>query len=34
METESPALFDHWTAAWIDLVTFEIIALEDREQQN
>lgn len=34
METESPALFDQWTAAWSDLVAFEIIELEDRERQN
>jgi hypothetical protein len=30
METDSPALFDQWTAAWSDLVSFEIIALENR----
>jgi hypothetical protein len=31
METDSPALFDQWTSAWTDLVSFEIIELEDRE---
>lgn len=31
METDSPALFDQWTAAWSDLVSFEIIELEKRE---
>jgi hypothetical protein len=25
METDDPALFDEWTAAWSDLATFEII---------
>lgn len=25
METENPALFDDWTAAWNDLVDFEIV---------
>ena len=29
METESPALFGQWTAAWSDLVSFEIIELEN-----
>ena len=27
METGNPALFDHWTAHWSDLVRFEIIEL-------
>ena len=34
METDSPMLFDQWTAAWSDLVSFEIIELEKREPQN
>lgn len=34
METDSPALFDEWMAAWNDLVSFEIIELEKRERQN
>ncbi len=34
METESPALIEQWTAAWTDLVSFEIIELEDRDWQN
>ena len=34
METDSPALFDQWTAAWSDLVAFEIIELAKREPQN
>ena len=25
METDDPALFDDWTAAWADLATFEIV---------
>jgi hypothetical protein len=25
METDDPALFDPWTAAWVDLATFEIV---------
>ncbi|HEX8489953.1 MAG TPA: DUF3303 family protein [Chthoniobacterales bacterium] len=29
METDSPALFEHWTASWSDLVSFEIIELEN-----
>ena len=28
METDRPQLFEAWTAAWSDLVTFEIIELE------
>ena len=28
METDEPELFDRWTAAWSDLVLFEIIELE------
>jgi len=28
METETPELFPVWTAAWNDLVAFEIVALE------
>jgi len=34
METESPAMFEQWTAAWSDLVSFEIIELEERDHQN
>jgi hypothetical protein len=34
METDAPALFDQWTAAWSDLVSFEIIELDKREPQN
>jgi hypothetical protein len=34
METDSPALFDQWTASWSDLVSFEIIEIEKRERQN
>jgi len=29
METDSPELFGAWTAAWNDLVSFEIIELEN-----
>jgi Domain of unknown function (DUF3303) len=29
METDSPALFEQWMASWSDLVSFEIIALEN-----
>ena len=25
METDDPGLFDHWIAAWSDLVEFEIV---------
>jgi hypothetical protein len=28
METDSPELFQQWTAAWNDLVSFEVIELE------
>ena len=34
MESDSPELFEEWTAGWSDLVSFEIIELEDRVQQN
>jgi hypothetical protein len=34
METDSLALFDEWTAAWSDLVSFEIVELEKRERRN
>lgn len=30
MKTDAPALFDQWMASWSDLVSFEIIELEDR----
>lgn len=29
METNSPKLFETWVAAWSDLVSFEIIELEE-----
>jgi hypothetical protein len=29
METDSPAVFDQWMASWSDLVSFEIIELEN-----
>ena len=29
METDSPALFDQWMASWTDLVSFEIIELDN-----
>jgi hypothetical protein len=32
MEADSPALFDQWTTSWSDLVSFEIIELENRER--
>ena len=28
METDSPELFEQWTSAWSDLVSFEIVELE------
>lgn len=28
METDSPELFETWTASWSDLVSFEVIELE------
>ncbi len=28
METETPELFQSWTAKWSDLVDFEIVAIE------
>ena len=34
METDTPELFGQWTAEWSDLVSFEIIELEEREAQN
>ena len=34
METDSPALFKEWTAAWSDLVAFEIVELEEHQRQN
>jgi hypothetical protein len=30
METANAELFREWTSAWEDLVTFEIVPLEDR----
>jgi hypothetical protein len=32
METEDPALFDAWCAAWSDLATFEIHPVIDSAQ--
>ena len=29
METSSPELFDRWTDSWSDLVSFEIVELEN-----
>jgi Protein of unknown function (DUF3303) len=29
METEDPALFDEWTAAWSDLARFEVVPVID-----
>ena len=29
METDSPALFEQWMTSWSDLVSFEIIQLEN-----
>jgi uncharacterized protein DUF3303 len=29
METDAPELFEQWTGAWSDLVSFEIVELED-----
>ena len=34
METDSPALFEQWAAAWNDLVSFEIIELENRQASS
>jgi hypothetical protein len=31
METGSPDLFDQWIAGWSDLVSFEIVPLENKE---
>jgi hypothetical protein len=31
METDTPKLFESWMEAWSDLVTFEIVELEERE---
>ena len=31
METAHPELFENWTCAWKDLVSFEIIRLESKE---
>ena len=27
METDDPALFDSWTAAWVDLAEFEVVPI-------
>ena len=29
METDEPELFERWTASWSDLVSFEIVELEE-----
>jgi hypothetical protein len=29
METDKPELFERWAAAWSDLVSFEIVELEE-----
>ena len=29
METDKPELFERWTASWSDLVSFEILELEE-----
>lgn len=29
METDSPALFDLWFAKWADIITFELIPIDD-----
>ena len=29
METEAPELFERWIAEWSDLVSFELVTLED-----
>jgi Protein of unknown function (DUF3303) len=34
METDSPELFEQWTAAWNDLVSFEIILIENSSTSN
>ena len=31
METDSPSLFEVWTSAWNDLVSFEVIELGPKE---
>ncbi len=31
METDVPKLFDYWMEAWNDLVSFEIVELEERD---
>jgi len=31
METDSSELFDRWMEAWNDLVSFEIVELEERD---
>lgn len=32
METSRPDLFDVWTSQWCDLVSFEIVELEDHPE--
>ena len=34
METDDPANFDSWTAAWQDLTAFDIIELTDKPQRD
>ena len=31
METDAPELFEPWMEAWSDLVSFEIVELEERD---
>ena len=31
METDTPKLFESWMQAWSDLVSFEIVELEERD---
>lgn len=31
METDAPKLFESWMQAWNDLVSFEIVELEERD---
>ena len=31
METDAPKLFESWMQAWSDLVSFEIVELEERD---
>ncbi|MEY2481714.1 MAG: hypothetical protein QOK24_242 [Verrucomicrobiota bacterium] len=33
METDSPQLFDRWIEQWKDLVSFEVIELEEESRK-